>query len=458
MGWAARVGQGRRGRRRFDEVEQVLVVSVRPRKATKRRCGRCGKRCPGYDQGEGRRRWRTLDLGLIRAFLEADAPRVRCPEHGVIAAQVPWARHGAGHTYAFYDTAAWLVTHCSKSAVRDLLRIAWRTVGSIVTRVVADAEATTDRFANLRRIGIDEISYKRGHKYLTVIVDHDTGVLLWARPGRDSTTLAKFFDSLGVQRCAQITLVSADAAEWIATVVAARCWATKALDEVRREVWNAARKGGQKTVAKELNNARFALWKNPGDLTERQACTLAGIAKTNTPLYRAYLLKEQLRQVFQLKGADGIALLDAWLKWAWRCRLPAFVKLARSIRDHRAGIDAALSHGLSNARVESVNTKLRLLTRIAFGFRSPEALVALAMLDLAACAHPYPAARSPDHAHGSSTRALKRHQHLLHGRDRRRRGGGGAGGRACGVRAGGANRCGTRHQEAFLSSRAATSS
>src|SRR5450759_2912941 len=194
---------------------------------------------------------------------------------------------------------------------------------------------------------------------MTVIVDHDTGVLLWARPGRDSTTLEKFFDSLGVQRCAQITLVSADAAEWIATVVAARCknaelcldpfhivaWATKALDEVRREVWNAARKGGQSTVAKELKNARFALWKNPGDLTERQACTLAGIAKTNAPLYRAYLLKEQLRQVFQLKGAEGIALLDAWLKWAWRCRLPAFVKLARSIRDHRAGIDAALSHG-----------------------------------------------------------------------------------------------------------------
>ncbi|HZJ05796.1 MAG TPA: helix-turn-helix domain-containing protein, partial [Nocardioidaceae bacterium] len=158
----------------FDEVEQVLVVSVRPRKATKRRCGRCGKRCPGYDQGQGRRRWPTLDLGTVETFLEADSPRVRCAEHGVVAAQVPWARHDAGHTYAFDDTAAWLVTHCSKSAVRDLLRIAWRTVGSIVTRVVADAEASTDRFANLRRIGIDEISYKRGHKYLTVVVDHDT--------------------------------------------------------------------------------------------------------------------------------------------------------------------------------------------------------------------------------------------------------------------------------------------
>lgn len=136
----------------FDEDEQAVVVSVRPRKATKRRCGQCGKRCPGYDQGEGRRRWRALDLGTIKAFLEADSPRVRCAEHGVVAAQVPWARHGAGHTYAFDDTAAWLVTHCSKSAVRDLLRIAWRTVGSIVCRVVADAEANTDRFANLRPV------------------------------------------------------------------------------------------------------------------------------------------------------------------------------------------------------------------------------------------------------------------------------------------------------------------
>lgn len=388
----------------FDEVEQVVVVSVRPRKATKRRCGRCGKRSPGYDQGQGRRRWRALDLGTVKAFLEADSPRVCCAEHGVVAAQVPWARHDAGHTYAFDDTAAWLVTHCSKSAVRDLLRIAWRTVGSIVTRVVADAEANTDRFANLRRIGIDEISYKRGHKYLTVVVDHDTGVLLWAHPGRDQKTLEKFFDRLGEERCAQITLVSADAAEWIALVVAARCrnaelcldpfhivaWATKALDEVRREVWNAARKGGQKTLAKDLKGARFALWKNPEDLTERQAATLAGIAKTNAPLYRAYLLKEQLRQVFELKGIHGIALLDAWLRWASRSQLPSFVKLARSIRVHRVGIDAALIHGLSNARVESVNTKLRLLTRIAFGFRSPEALVALAMLDLGGMCPPLP--------------------------------------------------------------------
>jgi transposase len=388
----------------FDEVEGCVVVSVRPRKASKRRCGKCGKSSAGYDQGGGRRRWRALDLGTIPAYLEADSPRVNCVEHGVIAAQVPWARHGAGHTYAVDDTAAWLATHTSKSAVRDLLRIAWRTVGGIVTRVVADAETGTDRFANLRRIGIDEISYKRGHKYLTVVVDHDTGVLVWAHDGRDTKTLAKFFDRLGDDRCAKIRLVSADAAEWIAIVVKARCpnaelcmdpfhtvqWATRALDEVRREVWNAARKSGQKAVAKDLKGGRYALWKNPADLTDNQAAKLASIAKTNQRLYRAYLLKEQLRQVFALKGDTGIALLERWLQWARRCRIPSFVKLAKAITNHRVGIEAALTHGLSNARVESVNTKLRLLTRIAFGFRSPDALIALAMLDLGGLCPPLP--------------------------------------------------------------------
>jgi transposase len=155
-------------------------------------------------------------------------------------------------------------------------------------------------------------------------------------------------------------------------------------------VWNAARRNGQKALAKELKGARYALWKNPEDLTARQGAKLASIAATNQRLYRAYLLKEQLRQVFALKGNEGVALLDAWLKWARRCRIPSFVTLVRSITQHRAGIEAALTHGLSNARVESVNTKLRLLTRIAFGFRSPEALVALAMLDLGGLCPPLP--------------------------------------------------------------------
>jgi transposase len=383
----------------LDEDAEVVVASVRARKGARGRCGICQRKCPGYDRGEGRRRWRALDLGTVPTWLEADAPRVRCPEHGVVVASVPWARHGAGHTRGFDDMAAWLATHCAKSAVEELMRVAWRTVGSIVTRVAADARAATDPLDKLVRIGIDEISYKKGHKYLVVVVDHDTGKLVWAKPGRDKKTLGAFFDALGEERCRQIRLVSADGAGWIATVVADRCknatrcmdpfhvvqWCTDALDEVRREVWNAARNGGMKTLAGDLKGARFALWKNPEDLTANQEARLSWVQATNQRLYRAYLLKEQLRQVFKLRGDAGIALLKVWLAWASRSKLEAFVELARSIRNHRAAIEAALVHGLTNARVESVNTKIRLLQRVAFGYRDPEALIAMAMLDLGGC-------------------------------------------------------------------------
>ena len=116
----------------------------------------------------------ALDLGAVQVVLKTAAPRVNCIEHGPTVAALTWARHAAAHTRVFDEQVAWLATQCSKSAVTELMRIAWRTVGSIVTRVWADVEAKTDRFANLRRIGIDEIRYKKGHKYLVVVVDHDT--------------------------------------------------------------------------------------------------------------------------------------------------------------------------------------------------------------------------------------------------------------------------------------------
>ncbi len=222
-----------------------------------------------------------------------------------------------------------------------------------------------------------------------------------------------FFDALGAERAAQITHVSADAADWIADVVTERCpdaiqcadpfhvvaWATEALDVERRRAWNDARaiartepKWGRgrpgknaaprpgRERARRLKGARYALWKNPEDLTERQSAKLAWIAKTDPRLYRAYLLKESLRHVFSVKGEEGKQALDRWISWAQRCRIPVFVELAARIKRHRVAIDAALDHGLSQGLIESTNTKIRLLTRIAFGFRSPQALIALAML------------------------------------------------------------------------------
>ena len=332
-----------------------------------------------------------------------------------MVAAVPWARHGAGHTYAFDEQVAWLATQSSKSTVTALMRVAWRTVGAVITRVWADTESQTDRFEGLARIGIDEISYKRGHKYLMVVVDHDTRRLVWAAPGRDKATVGAFFDLLGRQRCAQITHVCADGAEFIDAIVAKKCpnavrvadpfhvvrWATVALDEVRRQAWNQARsqargeprRGTGRPLAgapprpgneraKALKDARYALWKNPEDLTHHQQVKLAWIAATDPRLHRAYLLKEGLRIIFKLPHQEAVTALDRWISWARRCRIPAFVKLQKVILKHRARILASIAHHLSNALIESTNTKIRLITRVAFGFHSPEPLIALAMLSL----------------------------------------------------------------------------
>ena len=272
----------------------------------------------------------------------------------------------------------------------------------ILERVAGEASQQVDLLDGLRRIGIHEISHRRGRLYLTVVVDHDTGrlVLGRTRPG-PSRTVEAFLDELGEERCKEVELVSCDMAAWIAAPLAerlpgaVRCvdpfhvvmLATDALDEIRREVWNEARRSGQ---ARGLKGARFALWKNPENLTARQTRRLAEIHNTTEPLYRAYLLKEQLRQIYREPPDAATGLLDDWLAWARRCRLKPFVKLAKTITQQRAGIQAAIEHGLSNARVEAINTQIRLLTRRAFGFHSPDALIALAMLSLADLCPPLP--------------------------------------------------------------------
>lgn len=380
----------------FDGDAEAIVVSLRVKKREHGRCPYCKRRCPGYDAGTGRRRWRAQDAGVAFVFLEADAPRVSCEEHGVVVAAVPWARHGAWFTRPFEDETAWLVTHTDKTTVSSLMRISWRTVGRIIERVGDELGAKFDRFANLKRIGVDEVSYRKGHRYLTVVVDHDSGRLVWAHEGKDEAALDGFFKALGPERVAALELISSDAAPWYLNLFRKRCpnatvcidpfhvvqWTSHALDLVRRDVWNGLRRSGQKDLANSLMRSRYALRKNPENLTERQSIKLAMIAKVNKPLYRAYLMKEQLREVFKLKGTRGIKLLDSWCAWARRSRLAPFVELAATIRNQRNGIVASLEHGLSNARVESANTKLRLLTRLAFGFHSSAPLIALAMLRL----------------------------------------------------------------------------
>jgi transposase len=381
----------------LDDLPDLVLVRTRPFRCAPMRCGRCGRVGPKYDDGDGRRRWRALDFGPLKVSIEADAPRVDCPEHGPTVIAVPWARHGARHTRLFDQTVAWLARHCAKSMVAYMLRIGWKSVGAIITRVMSEVDALgADRLDNVRRIGIDEVSYQKGHKYLVVVVNHANGQLLWVGKGRTKKTLGEFFTALGEERCQRIALVSADGADWIADMVGLNCpnaklcldpfhavsWVTDALDKLRRRIVREARADKDQVTLDGLKDARWAVLKNPNRLTGKQRRKLADIQQINNPLYRGYLLKEQFRAIFAPGGEERIDLLDEWLVWASRSRLPEFIAVARKIRPYRDDIADTLIYRLTNALVEGLNARVRLLINIARGFRSVEALMALMQLHL----------------------------------------------------------------------------
>lgn len=373
-----------------------LVVAVKPRAKQRRRCSVCNRKAKAYDRGR-RRRWRHVRVGMVRLYLEADAPRVKCRRHGVRVAAVPWARAGSRFTRAFEDEVAWSASQMSKLAVVRSLGIAWRSVGSIVTRVVAEGLEHRPPLRGLRHIGIDETSYRRGHRYLTVVVNHDTGTLVWAAEGARKEILARFFEELGPQGCARIEAVTMDAAPWIRSTVSEYCpgarqcldpfhvvrWAGDAVEQARREQWSAHRLWLQRGEERRYRDLRWVLRRDPGSLSDGQQRSLADLQRVNEPLYRAYLLKEQLREVFQVGGEAGIGLLNEWLTWARRCQISSMVKVASTITEHLPAIHATLRLGLSNARIEAFNGRFQLINRRAYGFHSAAAAIALAFLCLA---------------------------------------------------------------------------
>lgn len=387
-----------------DRVVEVLVFSVRPYSRDTGKCSRCLRRCPGYDGGDGVRRWRTLDLGTTKTYLKARSPRVACPEHGVVVTSVPWARPGSKCTYTLEDTCAWLAAHTALSVLAVFLRLSWRTVAAIVVRVVAERAGKTDQLEGLRRIGIDEISYRKGHRYLTVVVDHDTGRMVWAHEGRNKATLELFFSKLGPERAELLTHVSADGAEWIHLVVADKApnallcldpfhvvmWAMKALDKVRTRTIASTLAANTGGAGGRDRNLMWAIRKNPDDLSTGQATTLADLENANAELYRAYLLKEQLREIFRVKGHEGHALLSGWIEWAKDSGIAEFEKLCHSIEKYRTLIGNTLDHNVTNARSEATNTHIRALTKRAYGYHSPEALIGMAMLTRGGLCPPLP--------------------------------------------------------------------
>ena len=170
-------------------------------------CPFCHRRCPRYDQRiEHPRTWRSLDFGSTLVEVEGWTHRIECPKHGVVTAYVPWAYPGSGFTRDFDLTVGWLAAYLPRSVVSEYMRIDWETVGRCVNRTLNDIEPERSRrLDNLVNIGIDETSYKKGHKYITVIVNHDTNTVVWAAQGHGKKVLEQFYRQLTPKQLFQHT-------------------------------------------------------------------------------------------------------------------------------------------------------------------------------------------------------------------------------------------------------------
>ncbi|MCA1701424.1 MAG: ISL3 family transposase, partial [Actinobacteria bacterium] len=370
-------------------AEGVIVeVALRRRRAA---CSGCGQVVRGVHDRSARR-WRHLDLAAQRCFVEYRLRRVTCPDCGVRVEAVPWARAGARHTRDFENLTAFLAQQMAKTPIARLLRVRWDTVGRIVERVVSD-QLDERRLQGLVQIGVDEIAYRRGQRYLTTVCDHRTGAIVWMRPGRNAATLQAFFGELG-ERKRSIRAVSIDMSGGYAKAVgeglpgAEVCidpfhvcqLAARAVDDVRRSEWNARGKS-QTAGGKWVKGVRWSLLKAPERQSTTQLAALGEVAAANRRLFRAFLLKEQLRLLYHLDDPGSAPEhLAAWLRWASRSKLRPFVKLARTIRRHREGILAAIRLGLSNGRLEGLNSKVRLISHRSFGFHSAGPIIALVYL------------------------------------------------------------------------------
>ncbi|MGH3500227.1 MAG: ISL3 family transposase [Nocardioidaceae bacterium] len=351
-----------------------------------------------YDTRPAPSWWRHLDFGSTTVVrVRADLRRLRCPTHKVVVEAVPFARHRSGFTREFEDLTAFLATKTDKTTITRFLRIDWDTIGRICERVVA-TDMDHDRLDGLVHVGVDEVSWRKHHNYLTLVTNHTTGKVVWGKAGKDASTLDGFFDELGAQRGAQVEAVSMDMGQAFAKSVRAEGHApqaticidpfhavklvTDALDVERRKAWNELRNDGDPAAAKKFKGARWALLKNPTDLSDDQAATLRKLKRRGGDVWRAYTLKEAFRAIFagDLTIDAVTELIDRWISRASRSRLPAFVKTAKTIRKFRDGILAALRLGINNGRAEGLNNVVRLIFRRARGFHSPEAALALVML------------------------------------------------------------------------------
>jgi transposase len=374
----------------FNPKEGGLVLTLDCQAGVPMPCPHCQRACPRYDTVN--REWRHLNFWQHETHLSASVPRVSCPEHGVVTVEVPWARSGSGFTLLFEALVVRLAKDMPMAAIARLVgehdgRL-WRLLQHYVDTMRAEVSQ-----AEVCSIGVDETSANAKTPFITVVVDMEEKKVLFATPGKDSSTIEAFAEDLvkhgGDPKA--ITEVSADMSKaFIAGVEQhlpnaemtfdkfhAVQLVTDALDEVRRQ--ECAEGGGTTGL---LTGSRYALLKNVENQTDHQAILAKVIALPELHLKtgRAYRLKLAFQEAYQLPGEAGVEAMRCWCQWAQRSRLPDFARVARTIRKHWDGITRYFTSGITNAILEGINSLIQAAKARARGFRNVDYLISMVYL------------------------------------------------------------------------------
>ena len=372
---------------KVEEADNCMRVHIDRLGSRLLRCGVCGKRCREVHDIRKQREWRDLSMRKLPLKLLYRPRRVECPRCGVRVEGFPWAEPWARVTTALSNAVAVLARELSWKGTAREYGLNWKSVATIVKRAVQYGLKHRAR-PPVHAIGIDEVSRRKGQVYLTVVYDLERRVLLWVGDDRTEEAVRPFFtEEMGKRRCQTLRVVCMDM--WAPYAKLVRDHAVNAqilfdrfhivkhlsdaVDAARRELWR------QLTSKEkvEVKGTRWLLLKNPWNLTNDQKERLSTLVRWNSPLVRAWYLKES----FQLFGGyrqpwRAKQHLLKWINSAMRSRLEPFKKFARMLRSHLDGVLAWTKTRLSNGAVEGMNNKIKSISHRSFGFRSAANFIA----------------------------------------------------------------------------------
>ena len=367
-----------------DAKEPAIEAELRPRTNSRPICAECGRKGPGYDRLPTRR-FEFIPMWGIKVFFLYAPRRVDCPTCGIRVERMPWSegKHRLTETYAWF-LAGW-ARRLSWKEVAEAFRTSWDHVFCSVEMAVTWGRAHRD-LSGIEAIGIDEIQWQRGHKYLTLVYQIDAGCrrLLWIGKKRKVKTLLGFFRWFGKARTQELGYICSDMWKPYLRVIAKKAGhaihildrfhimanLSKAIDKVRAQEAKELKEGGYDPV---LTKSRWLLLKRPENLTEKQETKLADLLQYNLKSIRSYLLKEEFQLFWSYTSPYWAGrFLDKWCTKTMRSKIEPMKDIARSLRKHRPLLlNWFRSKGqFSSGIVEGFNNKAKLTTRKAYGFKT----------------------------------------------------------------------------------------